>query len=238
VNLNGFTNKNILKELSSRIEAVNSKIDTNNRIPPRVLFREGESINTIYAVRSLGIDPVTGSEIYLTKDGKTTFNWSAADKVGVGINQPKYNGNFGSNLTLKGFELGVIFNYQFGGQLYNQTLLDRVENVDARLNADRRAYELGWKGPGDLSQFRRITSTLITTNATSRFVQDDNNLRFSTASIGYNFFRSALLKKLGLRSLQLTAITNDVFQLSSIQIERGTSNPFARTYSLTVRAGF
>jgi hypothetical protein len=69
-------------------------------------------------------------------------------------------------------------------------------------------------------------------------VQDDNNLIASSISAGYNFYRNAWLKRTGLRSLQITAISNDLFRISSIDIERGTSNPFARTYSLSVRAGF
>ncbi|MEV4881652.1 SusC/RagA family TonB-linked outer membrane protein [Chitinophaga ginsengisegetis] len=240
VNVNGFTNKNILKELSNKLKASNNKLNVANsdQVTPNILFEEGESINTIYAVRSLGVDPATGSEVYLTKDGKRTFTWDAADKVPVGINQPKWNGNFGTNFMLKGFEVNLIFNYQCGGQLYNQTLIDRVESVNPAFNVDRRAYDLGWSGPGDVSPYTRIGVSTQPTRLTSRFVQNDNNLTLSSASFGYNFYRSPFIKKLGMRSLQVTAITNDFFRASSIQIERGTSNPFARTYSLSLRAGF
>jgi len=240
VNVNGFTNKNILKELSNKLKASNEKLDAANsaQLKPNVLFKEGESLQTIYVVRSLGVDPATGAEVFLTKDGQKTFEWNAADKVPYGISQPKWNGNFGSNLMYKGFEVNVIFNYQYGGQLYNQTLIDRVESVDPRLNVDRRAYDLGWAKPGDISQFTRIGLSKADTKLTSRFVQDDNSLTLSSASLGYNFYRLAFLKKIGLRSLLVTAITNDVFRASSIAIERGTSNPFARTYSLSLRAGF
>lgn len=240
VNVNGFTNKNILKELSNKLKASNEKLDAANtaQLKPNVLFKEGESMQTIYVVRSLGVDPATGAEVFLTKDGQKTFEWNAADKVPYGISQPKWNGNFGSNFMYKGFEVNLIFNYQYGGQLYNQTLIDRVESVDPRNNVDRRAYELGWAKPGDKTQFTRIGLSKIDTRLTSRFVQDDNNLTLSSASLGYNFYRAAFIKKIGLRSLLITAITNDVFRASSIAIERGTSNPFARTYSLSLRAGF
>jgi len=240
VNVNGFTNKNILKKLSNKLKASNDKLNSQNttQVVPNVLFQEGESINTIYVVRSLGVDPATGTEVYLTKDGQKTFVWNAADKVATGISQPKWNGNFGSNFMYKGFEVNLIFNYQYGGQLYNQTLIDRVESVDPKFNVDRRAYELGWSGPGDVSQYTRIGTSTVPTKLTSRFVQDDNNLTLSSASLGYNFYRNTFIKKLGLRSLLVTAITNDLFRVSSIDIERGTSNPFARTYSLSLRAGF
>lgn len=240
VNVNGFTNKNILKSLSNKLKASNEKLNNGNddQVLPNILLEEGQAINTIYVVRSLGVDPTTGSEVFLSKDGQKTFVWNAADKVPYGISLPKWNGNFGTNFMYKGFDFNFIFNYQFGGQLYNQTLIDRVESVDPNYNVDRRAYDLGWSGPGDISQYTSIKPGTEKTKLSSRFVQDDNSLTLSSASVGYNFYRNAFVKRLGMRSLQLTAITNDLFRVSSIEIERGTSNPFARTYSLSLRVGF
>ncbi|MCW8313831.1 SusC/RagA family TonB-linked outer membrane protein [Sphingobacterium sp. InxBP1] len=240
VNVNGFTNKNILKKLSNKLKTANEDLNTANegQIYPNVLLEEGQSMNTIFAVRSLGIDPATGTEMFLKKDGTTTYDWDIRDKVPVGIQQPKWNGNFGSNLIYKGFELNLIFNYQFGGKLYNYTLVDRVENVDISQNVDRRAYELGWSKPGDVSLYKRIVSTPNATKATSRFVQDDNNLKLTSASLGYNFYGKAFLKRLGFNSLSITALANDPIWWSSVQLERGTDNPFARNYSLSLRASF
>ncbi|WP_437918078.1 SusC/RagA family TonB-linked outer membrane protein [Sphingobacterium sp. LRF_L2] len=238
--VNGYTNKNILKEISNRLKASNELLNENNdaQTAPNILFEEGQSMSTIYAVRSLGVDPATGSEIFLTKDGVRTFNWSASDKVAVGITDPKWNGNFGTNIGYKGFELGMIWSYQFGGQLYNQTLVDRVESVNPNENVDRRAYDLGWAKAGDISQFTRIGLSTVDTRVTSRFVQDNNILKLSSLSLGYNIAQQAWQKKIGVQSLYLSAITNDLLQFSSIEIERGTSNPFARTFSLSIRAGF
>jgi len=240
VNVNGFTNRNTLRKISNALQSSNNLLNNGNpdQVKPNLQLVEGQSLNTIFAVRSLGIDATTGSEVFLTKSGETTLDWNVADKVPVGISQPLWNGNFGTGFSHKGFEVNLIFNYQFGGQMYNQTLVDRVESVNAKFNVDRRAYDLGWTQPGDVSQFKRITANPSITKLTSRFVQDDNNVILSSASLGYTFYKNQFLKKIGLRTLQLTAITNDLFRISSIQVERGTSNPFARTYSLTLRAGF
>ena len=239
VNASAFSNKNILKELSNRLKAVNDKLDgESTQLVPNILLREGESINTIYTVQSLGVDPSMGFEVFLDREGNKTLTWNAADKVASGITDPKWNGLFGSQFTYKGLTLQVQFDYKFGGQLYNQTLIDRVENVNPIYNADRRAYDLGWTKPGDQSNFTRISQNKAYTRLTSRFVQDDNMLNLNSASVSYNFFRHAFVKKMGFSSLQLTAITNDIFRASSIQIERGTDNPFARTYSLSIRGNF
>jgi len=237
--LNGFTNKNTLKELSNRLKSSNDRLNENNenQTVPNILLQEGQSMDAIFVVKSLGVDPATGSEIFLTKDGQRTYEWNAADKVAYGVSIPKWNGNFGTNLNHKGFEVGVVFNYQYGGQLYNQTLIDRVESVDPTENVDRRAYDLGWTGPGSRSQFTAIGMGNPATRLTSRFVQDNNVLTLSTLSFGYNFYQKAWIKRIGLRSLQITGLTNDLFRWSSIEVERGTANPFARTFALSLRVG-
>jgi TonB-linked SusC/RagA family outer membrane protein len=239
VYVNGFTNKNTLKELSNRLKASNDRLNENNtaQTTPNILLQEGQSMDAIFVVKSLGVDPATGSEIFLKKDGQRTYEWNAADKVAYGVSIPKWNGNFGTNFNHKGFELGIIFNYQYGGQLYNQTLIDRVESVNPTENVDRRAYDLGWKGPGDISQFTAIGVGNAATRLTSRFVQDNNTLTLSSLSLGYNFYLQPWLKRTGLRSLQVTALTNDLLRFSSIETERGTSNPFARTFALSLRVG-
>ena len=50
-------------------------------------------MNTIFAVRSLGIDPSNGQEIFLKQDGTQTYTWSADDKVACGVTDPKVWGN-------------------------------------------------------------------------------------------------------------------------------------------------
>ncbi|MET4543825.1 TonB-linked SusC/RagA family outer membrane protein [Pedobacter africanus] len=239
VNAAAVTNKNILKELSNKLKASNTKANASSiQKVPNIILEEGQAINTLFVVRSLGVDPVTGAEVLLKKDGTTTFTWAAADKVAVGVTDPKWNGTFGSNLNYKGLEVNVIFSYRLGGQIYNQTLVDKVQGADTKYNVDRRAYDLGWTKPGDESMFTRFGTTSVLTRLSSRFVQDENMLNLNSASIGYNFYKHAFVKQLGLNSLSLTASTNDLFTLSSVQLERGTSNPFSRTYSLSVRAGF
>ncbi|MDD6895078.1 MAG: hypothetical protein PUD51_04365 [Prevotellaceae bacterium] len=77
-----------------------------------------------------------------------------------------------------------------------------------------------------------------TTKPTSRFVQRNNELYLSSLNIGYDFYRMAFLKSLGLQHLKVSFIANDLLRLTSIKVERGTSYPYARTFSLAVNATF
>ena len=239
LNASAFSNKNTLKELSNRLKAVNDKLNNESlQRVPNILLTEGQSINTIYTVRSLGVDPSTGNEIFLDRFGNKTFAWNTLDKVATGATDPKWNGLFGSQLTYQGLTVQVQLDYKFGGQLYNQTLINRVENVNPIYNVDRRAYDLGWSQAGDHSDFTKIMLNKTPTRLTSRFVQDENTLNLNSLSVSYNFYKHDFVKRMGLGAFQLTAITNDLYRASSIQIERGTDNPFARTYSLSLRCTF
>ncbi|MFR7875375.1 MAG: hypothetical protein ACLU4J_02680 [Butyricimonas paravirosa] len=49
------------------------------------------STTSIYAMRSLGIDPQTGKEMFISKDGTVGNKWIASENVAVGNTEPKIN---------------------------------------------------------------------------------------------------------------------------------------------------
>lgn len=206
-----------------------------------VRFEPGVSNTAIWAVRSLGIDPMTGKEWFLTKDGKPTLVWNPDDKVVVGDTEADLRGSIGATFSYKGFDLTLGFMYSFGGQSYNHTLVNRIENSSKENNVDRRVYSDTWMKPGDVVKFKSNYSSLgymnETTGASSRFVQDNNYLTLSTVNINYNI-PSEICKKLRMKSLKLNMNMNDIFHLSSIERERGFSYPFARVISFGLRSNF
>lgn len=129
------------------------------------------------------------------------------------------------------------FAYHFGGQAYNYTLRD-IENVFLeRYSGDRRALNERWKKPGDVTSLKDIADRTYITKATSRFVQDDNVLAFNSLSIQYTL-PHALVHRMGLSGLRLNANTSDLFYLSSIRRERGTTYPYARTFTMGMNITF
>lgn len=234
------SNRNKLKKLSNALKRYNDEVDQDivagktNR--PQIHFVEGQSMNSIWAVRSLGIDPATGHEIFLDRNGNKTTEWNAADQVVCGDAMPKYTGTFGLNLDIKGIFLNASFYYQLKGQIYNQTLVDRVENADISLNVDKRIYNAVWKEPGDNVSFSY--NPYVMTRPSSRFVQDLSELRLSSLNLGYDFKGRPILKKIGLEQLKIGFYMNDVFRASTVKTERGLVYPFARTYSFSVQTTF
>jgi TonB-linked SusC/RagA family outer membrane protein len=216
----------------------------NNR--PVIMYKDGMSMTSIWAVRSLGIDPMNGLEVYLKKDGTRSYEYDPLDLVVVGDYRPKARGHFGITAEYKGFGFSTTFRYLAGGQMYNQTLVDRVENIDIQNNVDKRVLSGRWQTPGQNAMFKRLgtfrydddpTSRNEMTRATSRFVQDRNELTWGTASLYYDFPRS-LTNNWRVERMRFSLYMNDILTLSSIQIERGLSYPFARTLSCSLSITF
>lgn len=85
-------NKNIIKKISNSLESYNKKVDDEQdnyeqgwgedleTAKPLVQFKEGQSTTAIYAVRSLGINPMNGKELFYDLNGNLTYDWSAGQQ--------------------------------------------------------------------------------------------------------------------------------------------------------------
>jgi TonB-linked SusC/RagA family outer membrane protein len=233
---NGMHYNNKLKRISSGLSSYNKTADAAGSSKPYVRYQEGASINSIWVVRSAGIDPATGNELFIRKDGSYTSTWSEDDYVPYKTTDPKLSGTFGLNLYYKGWELNTNFYYRFGGYAYNQTLVDKVENVNPYLNVDRRALYNRWKTPGVTAEYKRITDLSIT-KPTSRFVEKDNLLSGNSLSLAYTF-QSNWIRTIGAQFLKLSLIANDFMHKSTIHREMGTTYPYAHHYTFSAQITF
>ncbi len=80
-----------------------SNVNDKNRGVNLTRYYDGASPSDLWAVRSLGIDPATGLEVFLTKDGNQTFKHDYRDEVVVGNSDPDLEGVIGSSVSYKGF---------------------------------------------------------------------------------------------------------------------------------------
>ncbi|MBO9632386.1 MAG: SusC/RagA family TonB-linked outer membrane protein [Chitinophagaceae bacterium] len=245
VMVNAIHNKNKIKEISNSLRKMNAKNDVisgSSQTRPLPRYEEGQSVNAIWAVRSAGIDPSTGQEVYITRKGDLTYVWNAADKVIVGDALATVSGNLATQFSYKGFQIGIYGSYQLGGKLYNQTLADRIENADIKFNVDERVLLGRWKKPGDITYFKGLAdingrTVTSVTNATSRFVQQNNFLELESISLSY-IIPEKFSSRVGLQNSRLGFQVNNLTRLSSIQVERGLSYPFARNFTFILNTSF
>jgi len=239
VSFNGLHSKTTIKEISDALKRMNQENgEKNTETSPRLQFRENESPTAIYAVRSAGIDPATGQEIFIKADGSYTYVYDAADQVACGDTNPTLQGTISSLLTWKNFSLNLNFSYRFGGDMYNSTRMAKVENVDPKNNVDIRAFTERWNKAGDVVPYLNISTDGGKTFAYSdRFVEKDNELWLSSVTLQYNVPQT-WLKNIGLQRMYISAGAEDLFRITSAKYERGTTYPFSRSVNLSVSLTF
>ncbi len=203
-------------------------------------YRDGGSSTSLWAVPSAGIDPMTGKEIYIRKDGSYTFTYNSSDEVECGNTLADVEGVIGTSLYWKGFSFSAYLRYSVGAEHFNNELFNRIENIGRQTdqyNQDKRALYDRWRYVGDRAQFKDIKNT-DAGHKSSRYVQKNNFFSGESITAGYEFRGSAWLKKVRLSNLSLNATLNEIFRWSTVKAERGIDYPFARTMSLSLNVSF
>lgn len=237
VKLMGALLKGEYSGFSDKVEGMNKTAQQSNNL---VRYRDGYSPKALWAVRSLGIDPATGQEVFLDKNDQPTFLYNSDDIKMVGIGEPDVTGTISSFFTYKRLSFTFILRYSLGEDIFNSALYNKVENIsfaDVAYNQDKRALYDRWQRLGDISEFKAISLT-STTPMSSRFVQTENYLSAESIGIMWRFEKDTWVRHLGMERLDLNATAGNLFRISNIKTERGTSYPFARTLSLSISVVF
>lgn len=226
----GYMNRNKITQINKALEEINKDNQENAGLYdyPLPQYAEGESVTALKLVRSAGIDPATGKEVYIKRNGERTFVYDPADKVLIGDTEPKYTGTFSTNIYWKGFSLYALFNFRLGAWVYNTTRSTKVEGADPRYNADQRVFDDRWKKPGDIATYKDIADT-STPKQTDRFAEEENTLTLGSLNLSYEF-SDKVCRKLHLRNLRTGINFTDILRLSSVKIERGTDYLYSQGF--------
>lgn len=231
-----------LRTQKTRIDKIGNALSTLNasgKGENTVRYYDGADPDDIWAVKSAGIDPSNGKELFYDKDGNYTYDFSYDDEVVCGNTRPDMEGVIGTSLNWKGFSVTMNFRYQFGADVFNEALYSKVENISTsslNKNQDRRALYERWQEAGDVVRFKNIADA-VSTPMSSRFVQRENVFTLESLYLGYEFY-DGWIKKIGLSSLKIQASMRDVFRASTIRSERGISYPFARSLEAGISFNF
>ena len=152
------------------------------------IIEQGHPYSQFYMKEYVGIDHETGKPLwYLNKEGdETTSDYNAAAKRYVGDADPKVLGGFGTNLTWKGVDFNLNFNYRLGGKVYNSGaaftgfgMAFRTPLEDVALNS--------WTPENKNAKYPQyIYSDPNNATATSsRYLYSGNYLRISNVTLGY-----------------------------------------------------
>lgn len=226
----GYINRNKITKINKALEEINKENQENADyyLTPLPQYAEGESVTALKLVRSGGIDPATGKEIYIKRNGERTFVYDPADKVLIGDTEPRYTGTFSTNLYWKGFSLYALLNFRMGAWVYNTTRVTKVEGSDPHYNADQRVFDNRWKKPGDVALYKDIADS-SRPEQTDRFAEEENTLTLGSLNLSYEF-NEKFCRKIHLNRMRAGINFTDLLRLSTVKIERGTDYLYSQGF--------
>ena len=235
ISLNGTHAKSKYSKIGNRLQSMNEQNQANLNT---TRYYDGGSPTDIWAVRSAGIDPATGQDLFIKKDGTYTFTYDKNDEVVVGNTEPKLEGVLGTTLYYKGLSFGCYLRYRLGGQVFNNALYEKVENIDREGSIIIKINGL-YTTVGVLRD-KRLNSKEFPFSKRRNFFPLRDGREHAERRVFQHRLRiyPTFHQAIGLSTLTVQANMNDIFRVSSVKSERGIDYPFARTMSFSISATF
>ncbi|OQP52828.1 hypothetical protein A4H97_24320 [Niastella yeongjuensis] len=181
-------------------------------------YKIGESLNTLYVLNYLGVDPQTGNYAFEdhNHDGKIIANTqvqpgSHDNDFYVGISlSPAYMGGMGHQFRYKNWQLSTYFSYKKGMGLNS---LRGIYGGTA--NSSLWEYNHRWQNPGDISEAPRLTTASTVTNfgTSSGGMTDASFIRLRTVGLSYNL-SDKIARKARLNNLAVNINAQNIFVIT------------------------
>lgn len=155
----------------------------------------GEAFNTFYVKEYAGVDPATGSALYVKNtrdeqgryDRQQTTDPNEAEAIAYKAADPKIAGGLTNLFTYKWFDLGFTLTYSLGGYSFDKTGTYNETDGASEGNRNLPVYALDrWQKPGDQTDIPRFVlgrSDKIS-GGSSRFVHSTDHLRLKNLTFG------------------------------------------------------
>lgn len=153
----------------------------------------------------VGVNPATGEQQFIGKDGQVTESPSPDDKVLTGKSYvPKFTGGFGVNANYKGWFADVLFSYQAGGWMYDNVYSWLMDPSSLGTGANFAGDILNsWTPDNPNTNIPSMTANNTGLEGSSdRFLFKTDFIRLKNITFGYNFNKD-LLKNLPITGIKV-----------------------------------
>lgn len=193
---------------------------------------EGHSRYEFWLRQWRGVDPATGSSLYIPEEEvletseslveingeKYTTNIEEAKYDYAGESMPKLTGGISTNVTYKGFSLALTFYYQLGGKMYDTVYSNLMSPGTGSLSYSTLHTDMlkRWQKPGDITDVPRISNGSDASDlydSSTRWLISSNMLELSTINLGYRFPKK-WITPLGVSDLRLYCSGDNLFQIT------------------------
>ena len=216
--------------------------EANGQPKKLVLFYDNEEGKSFYEFKG-------GDAIYEDINHDGTIN--QLDIVYLGNSNPAAQGGFGLTFRYKKWSLRTSFTYRWDVDVVNSSRM-AFENMSSFDNQSV-AVNWRWRKEGDITEIPRAvngSSTAYNYLGSDRYVEDASYVRLSYVQLSYAF-EPSLLKKIGIKSLNLYASADNVYFWTKYtglepEVANGgegiaydnTKTPRPRSYTISLSVGF
>ena len=135
------------------------------------------------------------------------------DRTVIGCGQPLHTGGFGSNLSWKGFDLSVFFQWSYGNDVLNANRLIFEAGTKTNLN-QFRSYSDRWHAERNRSSDIPRAGANGMDIYSSRVVEDGSFLRLRNVTLGYNL-KPRALRTIRAESMRIYVSGDNLWTLTS-----------------------
>ncbi len=188
----------------------------------------GRSRFDFYLLRTAGVDPETGDQLFLRYEldennnsvpvldangvQETTNDWQDTERAYTGDSSiPDLLGSVSNSISYKGFSLDVLVTYGIGGEI-----LDNGYSAMMHSGSFGSSYHPdilnAWRQPGDITNVPRLESgnnNLVRTQS-DRFITDASFWSLKNVNLGYSFNNNTA-EKFGMDNLRVYVVGENLY---------------------------
>jgi TonB-linked SusC/RagA family outer membrane protein len=178
-----------------------------------IIMQQGSPMYSFWLYKQLYVDPKTGSAVF---QGETNGTLPVSARQVMHNAMPKFFGGINNTFSWRGFDLSVLFSYEYGNYVYNLNKFFGEGGGTRDANRVIFADQLNrWQKPGDITNVPRETAYGLsyTIDQNSRFLEDGSFIRLKSLNIGYTIPRS-LTSKLKVETVRLYFVGTNLLLLT------------------------
>lgn len=199
----------------------------------------GKSMYTYYLYDYYGVDPSTGTPLWVTEDGSLTTSYSKARQYYAGSPEPKATGGFNTEFAWKGLSFSAFFEFRAGGKVWlcNENRYLQSDGSLMTMNQMAKASNY-WKKPGDNGVNPKPVAGRADNSNTfysDRWLEDASYVRLKDVTLAYNLPQK-WMNKIHMKGVKVYVSGLNLYCFNDVYFwdpEQGVTGNTAGQYPLT-----
>lgn len=169
----------------------------------------GEPLRFYYGVDWAGVNPADGRPMWYDADGNITYLPVAADNKIISYLDPTHYGGLTNTFSFKGVTLDVFFQYDFGGNTFEQQTGYFLMDPGTAGNLLNRLLDR-WTTPGQITDIeqafrtRNMPGVASRTTGSTWYIESTSYIRLKNATLSYQL-PDNVVSRLGIRTFKVFA---------------------------------